>query len=401
MPVIERVTRVAAQGDGVTQSGRHVALAAPGDGVDAAGAVLPGPHHRTPPCRHFPQCGVCELQHIDDESYATFVEQRIAGALAGQGLTADIRPASVSPPRTRRRATLHAERSGGAVVLGFAEAGSHRLIDLRECHVLLPELFAVVAPLRELLRGLLARSGRIDVHLARVDQGVDLLIRGMPVDGLAAAEALTRFAERHALARIAVDEGLGPETRWEPEPATVTLGGVPVAFPAGGFLQATGHGEAALVAAVRESVGGAATADLFAGLGTFAFALSGKVYAAEGARDAALALTAAAARAARPVFVEHRDLFRCPLVAAELNRFDAVVLDPPRAGAREQTAQLARSTVPRIAYVSCNPGSFARDAKTLCEGGYRLDRVQPIGQFTWSTHVELAAAFSRPDSRPR
>ena len=147
---------------------------------------------------------------------------------------------------------------------------------------------------------------------------------------------------------------------------------------------------------MREAVGDAGTvADLFAGLGTFALALPGRVYAAEGARDAIAALKAAAGRAQRLVFTEHRDLFRRPLTTAELDRFGAIVLDPPRAGAREQAAQLAASTAPAIAYVSCNPSSFARDAKTLCEGGWRLDWVQPVGQFRWSTHVELAARFSR------
>ena len=147
---------------------------------------------------------------------------------------------------------------------------------------------------------------------------------------------------------------------------------------------------------MREAIGDAGTvADLFAGLGTFALALPGRVYAAEGARDAIAALKAAAARTQRLVFTEHRDLFRRPLTTAELNRFGAIVLDPPRAGAREQAVQLAASGAPAIAYVSCNPSSFARDAKTLCEGGWRLDWVQPVGQFRWSTHVELAARFSR------
>ena len=178
-----------------------------------------------------------------------------------------------------------------------------------------------------------------------------------------------------------------------------TLGGIPVAFPAGAFLQATADGEAALVAAVEAIIGEADTvADLFAGLGTFALPLSRKrrVYAAEGARDAVLALKGAADRARRPVSVEHRDLFRRPLEAAELDRFGAVVLDPPRAGAREQMTALAVTTkLPRIAYVSCNPSTFARDARTLVEGGWTLERITPVGQFRWSTHVELVAAFRR------
>jgi 23S rRNA (uracil1939-C5)-methyltransferase len=392
---VSTIVRVAARGDGVAEDGRHAAFAAPGDTITESGTVLPGPHHQVPPCHHFPECGGCQLQHLDDASYAVFVADRIAAALEAQGLSAPIRPTVLSPPNTRRRASLHAEARGGRVLLGFAAEKSHAIVDMRECHILAPGLFALVAPLRALLQRLGLR-GRGDVHLTIADQGVDLLLTGIRPDGLAAADAISAFCERHGVARLSVDDGLGPETRWEPEPVTITLGGIPAPFPPHGFLQATREGEAALVAAVREAVGPArATADLFAGLGTFALALSGRVYAAEGARDAVLALKGAAHGRQRPVFVEHRDLFRRPVTTAELDRFDAVVIDPPRAGAREQAAALARCRVQAIAYVSCNPSSFARDAKMLCEGGWRIDWVQPVGQFRWSTHVELAASFTR------
>jgi 23S rRNA (uracil1939-C5)-methyltransferase len=268
---------------------------------------------------------------------------------------------------------------------------------MRECHILRPELFALVDPLRKLLGGLLGPRGNGGVRLALADQGADILLEKVSAEGLAASEALTAFAETHRLARLALDDGYGPQTRWEPEPVTVTLGGVAVPLPHGAFLQATAQGEAALVEAVREAVGPARiVADLFAGLGTFALSLEGRILAAEGARDAALALKSAANRAGRQIFVDHRDLFRRPLDEKELGRFEAVVVDPPRAGAREQAALIARSAVPRIASVSCNPATFARDARTLLDGGYRLDWVKPVGQFRWSTHVELAAAFSRP-----
>jgi 23S rRNA (uracil1939-C5)-methyltransferase len=390
----DTIVRVAARGDGVTADGRHATLAAPGDLLNADGSLTFGPHHQVPPCRHFPLCGGCQLQHLDDATYAQFITDRIAGALAAHDLATDIRAPILSPPRTRRRATLHAEPTGGRMRIGFSEAASHALVDIQECHILAPELFAVVAPLRKLLARLGGKR-RTDIQMTSCNQGVDLLV-GAKADGLAAAEAINAFCQDNGIARFAIDDGLGPETRWEREPVTVTLGGVPVPFPHGGFLQATPNGEAALVAAVREAVGPARTvADLFAGLGTFALSLDGKVYSAEAARDAILSLKSAAGRAGRQIFIDHRDLYRRPLTVEELGRFDAIVLDPPRAGARDQAAALAAARTPMIAYVSCNPSSFARDAQMMCEGGYCLDWIQPVGQFRWSTHVELAARFSR------
>jgi 23S rRNA (uracil1939-C5)-methyltransferase len=297
----------------------------------------------------------------------------------------------LSPPNTRRRASLRAERRGKQVVLGFNEGASHRIVDLRECHVLLPALVALIAPLRRLLAMVMPDRGRATVTLTRADQGIDVLLAGFEVAGLAAIEALNDFAATNGLARLSVDEGLGPSARWCPLPPTITLGGAAVALPDGAFLQATADGEAALIAAVRDAVGVAVGIfDLFAGLGTFALSLGGQVKAVEGSRDAALALLAT-----RRVPVEHRDLFRRPLSVAELAGAGAVVLDPPRAGAREQVAELAKSDVPHVAYVSCNPATFARDARTLIDGGYRLERITPVGQFRWSTHVELAASFTR------
>jgi 23S rRNA (uracil1939-C5)-methyltransferase len=261
---------------------------------------------------------------------------------------------------------------------------------MRECHILRPELFALVQPLRELLVDLLEPKRAAEVQLTLVDQGADVLLKGGRAEGLTAIELLTSFAASHSVARLSIDQGLGPETVYEPEPATVTLSGTPVSFPVGGFLQATEDGEAALAACVREAVDGSArVADLFAGLGTFTLAV-GASYAAEASRDAAAALK----RAAPHVAIEHRDLYRRPLDPGELKRFDAVILDPPRAGAEEQVRALAASSERRIAYVSCNPATFARDAKALVDGGYSLDWVRPVGQFRWSTHVELAACFS-------
>ena len=394
---IDRIVRVAARGDGVTADGRHAALAAPGDWLGADGIVLPGPHHAAPPCRHFPICGGCTLQHLDDAAYAAFVADRIAGSLAAQGIDPPaFTPTHVSPPRSRRRTSLRAERVGKRVLIGFNEGGSHRIVDIRECHILLPELFALVAPLRALFQTLLPDRRSAGVRMTRADQGVDLSLDKISADGLAETEALTDFAARHGLARLTIDDGHGAQTRWEPEPVTITLGGVPVPLPPDAFLQATADGEAALVAAVRAGVSEAETvADLFSGLGTFALSMPGRTFAAEAGRDAVLALKTAAGRAVRAIFVEHRDLYRRPLTSTEVDRFGAAILDPPRAGAHEQVIQLAGSRVPSIAYVSCNPSSFARDAKILIEGGYQLERITPVGQFRWSTHVELCAAFVR------
>jgi 23S rRNA (uracil1939-C5)-methyltransferase len=278
------------------------------------------------------------------------------------------------------------------VQIGFNAEKSSRIIDMAECHILDPRLFALVAPLRRLLGTLLKAKGAAEIRLTLADQGVDVDLSGVKAEGYDAAVGLTDFAESQGLARLSLDEGFGPEVRWEPRPATITLSGKAVPLPIGAFLQATADGEAALVEAVLEAVGEVSSvADLFAGLGTFALALPGKVRAAEASRDAVLALK----RAAPLIAAEHRDLYRRSLMTAELTGLDAVVLDPPRSGAEAQVAELAASDVPRIAYVSCNPATFARDAAVLVAGGYRLDWVRPVGQFRWSTHVELAAAFSR------
>ena len=392
----EPIVRIAARGDGVSASGRHIPFAVPGDTLLDDGSIEPGAGHQQPPCRHFPQCGGCQLQHLTDQAYADYCRSRVAGALAQHGLETEILDPHLSPPRTRRRATLRALKAGGKVLIGFNEAGSNRIVDMAECHILDPRLFGLLQPLRKLLALTLPARRVGEVHLGLADQGPDLLLKGVKVEGLEAVEALTAFGDANGLARLSVDEGLGAEPRFEPQPVTITLGGTPVPLPIGSFLQATEDGEAALVGAVREATAGAERlADLFAGLGTFALSLDAQVTAAEASRDAILALRSAASRAGRRLQAEHRDLYRRPYDARELGTFDAVVLDPPRAGAQEQVRELARSTVQRIAYVSCNPATFGRDAEILAAGGYRLQWVRPVGQFRWSTHVELAATFSR------
>jgi len=326
--VHELIVRIAARGDGVTSTGKHVAFGVPGDALLDDGALAPGPHHQEPPCRHFPECGGCQLQQADDEAYRGYLISRVETALAQHELTTEIRDPHLSPPRSRRRATLRALKVGNGAVVGFNAQKSHQIVDMRECHILRPELFALVAPLRMLLAGLLQPKRPAEVQVTLVDHGADVVLRGARAEGLVAMEQLTSFASENGLARLSIDQGLGAETTYEPQPATITLSGTPVQFPVGGFLQATADGEAALVACVQEAMDGARSiADLFAGLGTFALAVR-STFAAEASRDAAAALK----RAAPAMAVEHRDLYRRPLDAGELKRFDAVMLDPPRAG---------------------------------------------------------------------
>jgi 23S rRNA (uracil1939-C5)-methyltransferase len=393
------IERIAARGDGVTGDGRHVAGGVPGDRVRDDGIIIPGPNRTAPACRHFGKCGGCQLQHVAEPALADFVRDRVAGGLEGQEVTGiEVLPAMLSPPQTRRRAILTALRTGKQVAIGFNAAQSNQIVDMRMCPLLMPELFALVAPVRELLVMIAPQRRPVKIKMQVLDQGVELILEGVKAEGLDAAMALQDFAGAHKLARFAIDQGDGMEILWQPDPPTMRFGDILVEVPPFAFLQPTSAGQAALIEAVTKAIGDAgAVADLFAGVGTFALSVQAgrKIYAAEGARDAIAALTGAANRARALVATEHRDLFRRPLVPAELNRFGAIILDPPRAGAEEQVKQLAMSTAPVLAYVSCNPASFARDAKTLIEGGYSLDWVQPVGQFRWSTHVELAARFSK------
>ncbi|WP_197273725.1 class I SAM-dependent RNA methyltransferase [Porphyrobacter sp. AAP60] len=397
--ISEPIIRLAAKGDGVAASGRHVAGAVPGDLVDEDGVITPGPHHVAPVCRHFSTCGGCQLQHVDDDALADFVRDRVLNAAKGQGLEpAELLPVHLSPPATRRRAGLHGLRIAKGAAIGYREGGSHRIVDLAECPVLHPQLAALIAPLRRFV-GAYGPKAMVGIDLTLGDQGVEMNLSQFPLEGLGPTEAALDFARDQGLARLTIDQGYGPETVWEPEPVTITLAGVPVGLPAGAFLQATADAEARMVAdAVKWLSESKIVADLFAGLGTFAFGLRGegrKVLAVEAERAAHLACKSSGARAGGTVLALHRDLFRNPLQPDELNRFDAVLLDPPRAGARAQIAEIAASTLTRVVYVSCNPASWARDAAVLAEAGFRLTRLRPVGQFRWSTHVELVSLFER------
>jgi 23S rRNA (uracil1939-C5)-methyltransferase len=398
----QNIVRLAGRGDGVTGDGRFVIGATIGDSVTFDGdvaTIVPGPRHVVPPCRHVPDCGGCQLQHVNAADYDAFVVDRIVRPLASIGIAAStVHPVAVSPPHSRRRASLHAVRRQGKLTLGFNAEASHRIVDIEQCEILLPELQALLGPLRLLLKTTMGEGQGAGITLTASDSGTDVLLANVAAESLAQIERLTAFATAYDLARLSVEGAHGVETVAMPRAPQLVMGGVPVMLPPAPFLQATREGEAALVAAVLAAVGPARrVADLFCGLGTFALPLSAQaqVLAADAAGPAVAALGTAARQFGRRVTVAHRDLFRRPYAAAELAGIDAIVFDPPRAGAQAQAAMIAQSKAPVVVGVSCNPNTFVRDAEILVKGGYRLETLWPVAQFRWSTHVELVARFVR------
>ncbi len=407
------IDRLGALGDGVaeTQSGRlHVPFSAPGDrvrvkstGKDAAEIVEllePGAHRTAPACRHFGTCGGCALQHLDARFIADWKRSRVVETLARAGLGAAlVDPTVVIPPGTRRRATLAARRLGGRVLLGFAERASHRLVDLAECPLLRPDLAGLVAPIRAKMKDLLTPHETADIALTGTDTGVDFVLVRRRDLTLADREALAALAESCDLARVSWRPSLtaAAEPVAERRRPLHVIGPESVPFSQGAFLQPSSEGEAALAALVMDAVGASAgpVVDLFSGLGTFAVPALGRGPVSAFDNDAAAIATLAKAMRGKPLTAAPRDLFREPLTAAELDGFAAAILDPPRAGAQAQSRTLADCAVPVLAYVSCNPVSFARDAAILTGGGYRLERAVPVDQFAWSPHIELVGVFRR------
>ena len=366
-----------------------------GDRMDDARILTPVTDRVKPPCIHAKTCGGCLMQHASDALVARWKEGIVLGALAGQGLQAPLRPILTSPPRSRRRATLSARRTRAGTLLGFHMRGSDTILPVPQCQLLDPALIATFPALQAIVRLGGTRATEMQLTVTRHAAGADVVVTGGKAADAALRMDLARIAETHGLSRLTWDA----ETvalRAQPQ---VTFGPARVVPPPGAFLQATDHGEASLLAAVTEAIGTARRiADLFAGCGTFALPLTARaeVLAVEGDAGMTAAMDKGwrGATGLKRLTTQTRDLFRRPLEPDELRGFDAVVIDPPRAGAEAQTAAIARAKVPVIAMVSCNPATFARDARLLVAAGYRIDWVQPVDQFRWSPHVELVARLS-------
>ncbi len=410
------VDRLGASGDGVaeherqrlfipgTLPGEHV-LVQPGPvrGEGRAASVVRRLSDATtrvaPACRHFGRCGGCALQHLAPGDYAAWKRGLVVDALSRRGLSAEVDDILVVPPGDRRRAAFSAVGRKGGVVLGFAEAQSHTVVDLAECPVAAPPLLHLLAPLRAALGSLLGAGERAQALATLTASGIDLMLEIDQVRGLATRERLAALAEEIDLARLSWrPPGGSIEVLVQRREVWVAFDSVSAAFPPGAFLQASMAGETALIAAVIAGVGDAGTVlDLYAGIGTFSLPMArrAKVTALEGDAEAVRALAASAAARTGALTAARRDLARDPPDARMLERYDAVVFDPPRAGARAVAEALAASSVGTAVAVSCNPQTFARDARTLVDGGFRLVRVQPVDQFLWSPHVELVALFRR------
>jgi 23S rRNA (uracil1939-C5)-methyltransferase len=351
-------------------------------------------------CPHFGTCGGCALQHWAPAPYRDWKRGLVVEALAEMGFDAAIGelvdPLIDAHGEGRRRAVFHAWRRAGDVLeVGFAALRAHHVVAIDHCPVLAPSLNGAIEVAWAIAEALAAERKPLDIQVTATEAGLDVDVRGSGPLTSARMTALARLAEAHRLARL-TRHG---ETVAQRALPIVTMGHAKVVLPPGAFLQATGAGEAALAALVVEHCGTAkSVGDLFAGVGPFALRLAerAKVMAADNDQEAVVALQEAAkAPRLKPITAERRDLFRRPFITKELARLDAVVFDPPRQGAQMQARELAASPVPTLVAVSCNPLSFARDARILVDGGYRLTRATPVDQFLYSAHVELVARFEK------
>lgn len=374
-------------------AGEDVALAPDG----TARIVTPSPDRVTPVCRHFKTCGGCAVQHGSDALIAKWKQGIVQTALLGQGLPVDLAGIATSPAQSRRRARLTGRRTKKSAMVGFHARASDVLVAVPDCQLLSPALVAAMPMAEALTRSLCSRTDEVSITLTESLGGLDVLLtHEKPLTGEMRIE-LAAMAQTHDLARLTYNDDVIVTLN----PPAQAFGAAKISPPPGAFLQATLHGEQTLLAAVQDITKGAArVVDLFAGSGTFSLPLAStsEVHAVEGEAAMLSALDTGwrSARGLKRITTETRDLFRRPLLPDELAKFGAAVIDPPRAGAQAQVAELATSKIRRIAMVSCNPITFARDAKTLVDAGYTMAPPLVVDQFRWSPHVEVVAGFTHP-----
>lgn len=406
------IARLGSQGDGIAnaEGGEvFVPFTLPGETVTAArqkdratlmSVLEASPLRIDPACRHFTECGGCALQHFEAAAYQEWKREKVVQALKAKGIACDVAALVPCAPHSRRRVTFSARRTEAGMLLGFVRALSSEIIPIEECPISLPAIVAALDKLRALAGLVCATPKAFHMTVTVTASGLDIAVHDAGKLGDHQRRIASNFVMAEGLARLSVDG----EIVVEPKKPVVQFGPVAVAVPPGAFLQATEAAEQAMAGLVGQHLSRAKkVADLFAGCGSFALRLAAKseVHAVEGEAAALAALDRAYrfATGLRRVTSERRDLFRRPLTFKELNAFDGLVFDPPRAGAEDQSKQIARSDVPLVAAVSCNPVTLARDLRILLDGGYALKSVTPIDQFLWSPHVEAVALLEKPKRR--
>ena len=402
---------VGGQGDGVaagpvfvplTLPGERVLAAVSGDRAEVETIWQASPDRVEPPCPHFGACGGCALQHWAPGPYLAWKVDQVRQALARERIETEFVPAFAAPPASRRRVALHARSERGGASIGYKARRSWKLVEIEVCPITDPRLVAAFPAMRRLAGALFEHpKSAPTLHATWTSTGIDIEITGVErkSGGGLSADARRRLADAAAAADFA-RVTLGGEMVFQARAPVVRFGQAAVILPVGGFLQAVPQAEAAMAVFAVEAVAGAGlVADLFCGSGAFTFRLAegSRVLALDSSETAIVALKAALGGAPmlKPIDAQARDLFRRPLLAQEMKKVDAVVFDPPRAGAPEQAGEIARSKVGRVVGVSCNPATFARDAATLIAAGFSLDRVLPVDQFLWSPHIELVGVFTR------
>ncbi|MDP3492626.1 MAG: class I SAM-dependent RNA methyltransferase [Hyphomonadaceae bacterium] len=408
-PVTLTIDRLGAQGDGIaTLDGKQIfaPLTLPGEIItaeidrDRARVIeitTPSPDRVAARCSHYGECGGCSLQHLADARYLEFKREQVVTALSFLQIDTPVDPVIAVPPRSRRRAVFAAHRIGKTIAIGFHSRRSHRIVPVTDCAVITPGLLALLPKLERIAAICAPPKDALTISVTETITGFDVALNGVakafPADGRIRA---IQAAGEIGLARLSINGDVAMERALP----SLRAGAALLTPPPGGFLQACEASEAAMLALVKEAIGDSRkVVDLFAGAGTFSLpvASTATVHAVEN-DEAALASLDRAARKAqglKPVTVEKRDLFRQPLTRADLKRFDAAIIDPPRAGAEAQTRELAASSLKRVAIVSCNAQTLARDLRLMLNANWRITRLTPIDQFLWSPHIEIVAQLRR------